>query len=177
MIEDFQLLDNQPIHNSTIKRDYLKIYHQQGAQFNQSDQNIQFNFGGNNNYHQIGNGYLDFDIKVRRKDNNKFANDDPIRLVKNAFAFCFKEARLSTTIGRDIEYNEFSGQVSTIMKVISSKDGDPLSQFDNINEKDLTPRERLANVPIPIRDTTLRKMLINNRTDVSKGKIKGYLYL
>ena len=98
-------------------------------------------------------------------------------MVKNAFAFCFEEARLSTTIGSDVKYNEFCGQVSTIMKVISSKDGDLLSQFDNINEKDLTPGEKEANLPIQIRDTTLQKMLINNRIDVSKGKIKGYFYL
>ena len=51
------------------------------------------------------------------------------------YAFCFEEARLTTTIGSDIEHNKFSGQVSTIMKVISNKDGDLKSQFDNINER------------------------------------------
>ena len=44
-IEDFHLLDNESIDNSVIKRDYTKIYHQQGAQLNQSDQNIEFIFG------------------------------------------------------------------------------------------------------------------------------------
>ena len=53
---DFQLLDNESIDNSIIKRDVLKVYHQQGAQLNQSDQNIEFMFGENNNYIQIGNG-------------------------------------------------------------------------------------------------------------------------
>ena len=53
--EDFQLLDNEPFDNSIIKRDFLKKYHQQGAQLNYSDQNIEFIFGNNNNYHQIGN--------------------------------------------------------------------------------------------------------------------------
>ena len=36
----------------------------------------------------------------------------------------FKKARLSTTIGSDIEHNKFCGQLSTFMKVISNKDGD-----------------------------------------------------
>ena len=39
-LEDFQLLDNEPFDNSIIERDFLKIYNQQGAQLNQSDQNI-----------------------------------------------------------------------------------------------------------------------------------------
>ena len=55
-LEDFQLLDNEPFDNSIMKRECAKIYHQQGAQLNQSDQNIEFNFGEHNNYHQIGKG-------------------------------------------------------------------------------------------------------------------------
>ena len=120
-LEAFQLLDNEPIDDSIIKRDFAKLYHRQGDQLNQSDQNIEFIFGENNNYHQVGNSYLEFNITVRRNDSTNFHYDDPIRLVNNAYAFCFKEARLSTTIGVDIEHNKFCGRVSTIMKVISNK--------------------------------------------------------
>ena len=105
-LEDFQLLDNEPFDNFTIKRDFTKIYHQEGAQLNQTDQNIEFIFAENNNYHQIGNGYLEFKITVRKNDITKFHREDPIRLVNNGYAFCFKEARLSTTIGSDIEQNK-----------------------------------------------------------------------
>ena len=80
-LADFQLLDNEPIDNSIIKRDFLKVNYQQGAQLNQSDQNIEFIFGENNIYHQIGNAYLDFDITVRKIDTTNFHYDDPIRLV------------------------------------------------------------------------------------------------
>ena len=176
-LEDFQLLDNEPIDNSIIKRDFTKIYHRQGDQLNQSDQNIEFIFGENNNYHQIGNAYLEFNITVRKNDDTNFHFDDPVRLVNNGFAFCFKEARLSTTIGSDIEINKFCGQVSTIMRAISNKDGDLLSQFDNIIENDIPILERLADLPPQIRDSPHQKMLINNHTDAKKGKIKGYLYL
>ena len=176
-LENFQLLDNEPLDNSIIKRDFTKIYHRQGDQLNQSDQNIEFFFGENNNYHQIGNGYLEFNITVRKNDDTNFHYDDPVRLVNNGFAFCFKEARLGTTIGSDIEINKFCGQVSTIMRVISNKDGDLLSQFDNINENDIPVLERLADLPPQIRSTPHQKMLIDNHTDVNKGKIKGYLYL
>ena len=80
-LADFQLLDNEPIDNSIIKRDYLKVNHQQGAQLNQSDQNIEFIFGENDIYHQISNAFLDFDITVRKIDTTNFHYDDPIRLV------------------------------------------------------------------------------------------------
>ena len=176
-LEDFQLLDNEPFDNSIIKRGFTKIYHQQGAQLNQSDQNIEFIFGENNNYHQIGNGYLEFKITVRKNDTTNFYIEDPIRLVNNVYAFCFKEARLSTFIGSDIEHNKFCGQISTIMKVISNKDDDLLSQFGNINENKIPLLERLADLPPQIRDKPHQKMLIDNHLDANKGKIKGYLFL
>ena len=34
-LEDFQWLDNEPLDNSIIKRDFTKIYHRQGDQLNQ----------------------------------------------------------------------------------------------------------------------------------------------
>ena len=146
-LEDFQLLDNEPFDNSITKRDFQKIYHQQTGQLNQSDQNIEFIIGENNKYHQIGDGYLEVDITVRKKDVTKFKYDDPIRLVNNGFAFCFKEARLNTTIGSEIKLNKFCGRVSTVMKVISNTDIDLLSQLGNINENDIPVLDRLADLP------------------------------
>ena len=137
---------------------------------NQPDQNIEFIFGENNNYHQISNAYLEFKITVRKIDTTTFHNDDAIRLVINAFAFCFKEARLTTSIGGDIEINKFCRQISTVMRVKSNKDGDLLSQFDNINENHIPVLNRLADLPVQIRDTPHQKMLINNHTDANKGK-------
>ena len=119
-LEDFQLLDNEPLDNSNIKRDFTKFYHRQGDQLNQSDQNIEFVFGENNTYHQIGNSYLEFNTTVRKNDTPNFHNDDPIHLVDNAFAFCFEEARFTTSIGGENEFNKFCGQVSTIMRAISN---------------------------------------------------------
>ena len=176
-LEDFQLLDNEPLDNSIIKRDFTKIYHRQGDQLNLSDQNIEFIFGENNNYHQIGNAYLEFNFTVRKNETTNFHNDDPIRLVNNGFAFCFKEARLSIPLGSDIEINKLFGQVSTIMRAISNKDCDIVSQFDNINENDIPVLNRIADLPTQIQSTPHQKMLINNHIDANKGKIKGYLYL
>ena len=147
-LEDFQLLDNEPLDKNIIESDFTKIYHQQGAQINQSDQNPEFIFGENKN--QIGNGYLEFDITVRKFDGTNFHNNGPVRLVNNGFAFCFKEARLSTTIGSDFEHNKYFGQVSFIMRLITNKDGDLLSQFDNISENDIPILSRIADLPTQI---------------------------
>ena len=169
-LEDFQLLDNEPLDNSIIKSDFTEIYHRQWDQLNQSDQNFKLIFGENNNYHQIGNAYLEFNITVRKNGTTNLHTDDPIRLVNNGFAFCFKEARLTTSIEGDIDFNKFCGQVSTIMRGISNKDGDLLSQLDIINENDIPVLERLANLPTQIQSTPRQKMLINNHTDANKVK-------
>ena len=45
---------------------------------------------------KIGNSYLQYDITVRKGDNSNFVDDnaDVIRLVNNAFAYCFKNASI-----------------------------------------------------------------------------------
>ena len=60
------------------------MYHQQGGNLNNPDQNIEFIFGKNNNYHQIANAYLQYDITVRKTDGEKF-NAEVVRLVNNGF--------------------------------------------------------------------------------------------
>ena len=127
-LEDFQLIDNKPIDISIVKRDYTKVYHQSGANLNDSNQNVEFIFGDNNKYHQIGNAYLEYDITIKKvvaapADPN-FTNDDQIRLINDAFAYCFTQASPNTTGGLDIEYIKYVGQVSTIMRLLTSKGGD-----------------------------------------------------
>ena len=173
-LEYFQLLENEPFDNSVNKKDFLKVYHQQGAQLNDPDQNIEFIFGENNNYHQIGNAYLEFDITISNTTVNPavFDNNSPIRLTNNGFSYVFKEARLSTSTN-DLEHNKYVGQISTIMRVVSSRDGDLLSQFDNIDEK--VGADEHATTVIT-QDTCLHKMLIaNHENDPNRGKIKGQL--
>ena len=87
-LDYFQLIDNKPIDNSIVKRDYTKVYHQQGANLNDSNQNVEFIFGENNNYHQIGIAYLEFDITVRNTAGN-FTNASVIRFLKNCICLLF----------------------------------------------------------------------------------------
>ena len=167
-LEDFHLIDNEVFDNNIIKRDFMKVYHQQGAQLNDPDQTIKFVFGENNNYHQIGNAYLEYDITVQNPA-DVFDNNSRIRLTNNGLAYAFQEAVLATTSGSNLEHNNFVGQICTIMRVLTSKDGDLLSQFDNINE---------GNTDGDFDSTSLKKMLIDNQaTAADKGKIKAQLPL
>ena len=111
------------------KRGSVKVFYQQGGNLNNPDQNSEFIFGENENYQQIGNSYLQYDITVRKSDSTCF-NDAPIKVVKNALAFTFKEARLSSTGGSDLEDNKFVGQISTLMRFIASKDQGLIYCFD-----------------------------------------------
>ena len=95
-LDDFQLIDDEIFDNSITKRDFLKIYHQQAANLNDADQNIDFIFGEIKNYHQIGSAYLQYestiekDVAVAAK--RVLVNGDAVRLVNNTFAYCFREA-------------------------------------------------------------------------------------
>ena len=133
--EDFQLIDDSKIDDSIIKRDFIKIYHQHGAEVNNENQNIKFYFGENLNYIQIGDAYLEIDIEVKKNDPPvALENGDNIRLVNNAFAYIFQEARISTSAGTEMEHNKNLGNVSTILRLLTEKDGDLSTYFDKIDE-------------------------------------------
>ena len=70
--EGFQLIHDSKIDDSIIKRDFIKIYHQHGAEVNNENQNNKFFFGENLIYIQIGNSYLEFDIEVKKADGENF---------------------------------------------------------------------------------------------------------
>ena len=160
-LEDFQFIDNEPIDNSITKRDFQKVYHQEVANSIDSNQNADFMFVGNNNYHQIGNAYLEFDITVRNPAAN-FTDASAIRLVYNAFAFCFKQSTLATTRRMVLEDIKYVGQMSTIMRLITSKDSDLPSCFDNNGEKALNDNNPLKQIK-----------LNNHAEEVNKVQIKG----
>ena len=115
-LEDSKLLDNKPFSNSIVKRDFSKVCHQQEANLNDPVQNVESIFGENDNYQQIGNAYLEFDITVLTNDIADFGDNTAFRLVRNSYAYAFKECRLITTSASDLENNKFVGHVSTIIR-------------------------------------------------------------
>ena len=42
----------------------MKIYHQQGAKIKDSNQGVELSFGEDNIYHQLVNGYSEFDVTL-----------------------------------------------------------------------------------------------------------------
>ena len=166
--EDFQLIDNEKNDDSIIKRDFIKIYHQSRANVDAENSQIKFYFGENHNFIQVGNGYLDFDMKVRRGHGNPFGIADPpgvdvIRVVNNAFAYTIHDARISSSSGVDMEQNKYVGPVSTIMRSVPQNDRDLSTYFDIMDE-----REDEINI------TSLKKILIDSNTEANRGVIGGH---
>ena len=116
---DFQLLSEEKIDDSFINCEFIKIYHQSGANVNSEKSNIKFYFGENHNFIQVCNGFLENDINIRKADNTNFADDDVIRLVNNAFAYTVHDARTSSVSGVEIEQNKFDGPISTILRLVA----------------------------------------------------------
>ena len=168
--QDFQLKDNEKIDDSIIKRDFIKIYHQSGANADVENSQNKFYFGENHNFIQVGNVYLEFDIRIRRDDGNAFTTvapgNDIIRLVNNAFAYIIHDARISTSAGVEIEQNKFVGPISTIMRLVTHKDADLSTYFDIIDESE-----------DKINNSSLKQIHINNHTEANRGLIRGHLPL
>ena len=163
-----QLIDKEPIIDSIVKRAFSKIYHQQGATLNNPDQTVEFILGEKNNYHQSGTSYLEFEVTVRNLAASS-DNTSQIRLMKNPYALCFKEASLATTGGMEFQHVKFLGQVSSIMGALTSEDGDFLSHFDKVFE---------GYTAADFNSTSLKQTLFDNHTvEVNKGKTKGQLPL
>ena len=111
----------------------MNFYHQSGANVDIEISKIKFYFGEKRNFIQVGNGYIEFDIKIRKDDNSIFSiiasGHDVIRLVYNVFAYTFHDARISTSSGVEIEQNTLVNPVSTIMRLVTQKDDDLLYIF------------------------------------------------
>ena len=90
-------------------------------------------------------------------------------MVNNGFAFCFDQATIETTGGMEEEHAKFLGQVSTFMRSLSNRDGDLLSNFDNINGTDTNTS---------MNNNSLNYRLINSHDEPIIGeKIRGQLPL
>ena len=159
--EDFQLKNIEIIDDSIIKRDFIKIYHQSAANVDAENSQIKFYFGENHNFIEVGKGYLEFDIRIRRAGGNAFTivapGNDIIRLFNNAFAHTIHDARISTSAGVGIEQNNYVRPISTIMRLVTQKDGDLSTYFDNIDESENS-----------INDLSLKQILINNHTEANR---------
>ena len=100
---------------------------------------------------------------VVRKSAGNFFDASHIRLINKSFAYCLKEGNLSTTGGSHLEHNKYVGQISTVMRFLTSQDSDLFAYFDKSREN-------------PLKDNNvLKPILNNNHAPANKGKIRGQL--
>ena len=110
---------------------------------------------------------LEVDIEVEKKDKTNITIVVEIRLVNNALANIFQEGRLSTSSGTEGENNKYLGLVSTIMRLLTQKDGDISSYFDKIDEREAG-----------ITNSSLKHMLIDSHdVEDNEGRIGANLPL
>ena len=121
--EDYQLLDKTFFDNMITKRDFSEIYHQREIILSHSGKTFDFIFGEYSNFYQLGNSSPCYELTLR-KHGGAFDDDDndAIRYVRNAFTHLCEEATVATTGGSKIEVNNYVGPVSTITRVLASKD-------------------------------------------------------
>ena len=70
--EDFQLIDVTTIVDLVMKRDFVKIYHQHGAQVDNETEKITLYFREGPKYIQFGNSFVETEIIVKKSRQNKF---------------------------------------------------------------------------------------------------------
>ena len=111
------MIDDSKIDGSIIKRDFVKIYHQHGAEVNVENQNIKFYFRENLNFIQRSSGYLKIDPEAKKTDIASFTKADQFRLVNFGLAYILQEARSSTSSGAKTDNTKNFGPVSKIMRM------------------------------------------------------------
>ena len=79
-----------------------------------------------------------------------------MKLVNEAFVYAFKEVRLATTVGSDLEHNKYVGQLTTIVRLTNCKDEALLSCLDKTNENNI--------------DKTSSKQTLINNHDIDANK-------
>ena len=164
--DHFQLIDDTKFDISILKKVFAEISQQQIDQLNEADKVVALLFLENKRYYRIGISYIQFDLEFE-KDGGNFEDDnsDPIRLVSNAFAHIFEEAYIHTTGSTEVESTKLVPQVSTIMRVIKSKDNELPSCLDEFKETNN-------------KKTSLKEIRIENPTlQASKAKVSGHLRL
>ena len=83
-------------------------------------------------------------------------------MVNNGFAFGFKERNITTTGGMEIEDVKFFGQVPSIMRSSTNKDGHLLSYVNFINDTDANTS--MNNIALNDR------LIISHSVAVDRGK-------
>ena len=116
-----------------------------GTNLNSSGQDIRLTIETQDIFTHPSESYLIIEGELRKEDNNRYANDDPIALTNNGIMHLFKRIRYDLS-GQEIESLVHPGQATTMLGLL--KYPDDFSKSKGLNQlwyKDTTDTAVLAN--------------------------------
>ena len=116
-----------------------------GTNLNSSGQDIRLTIETQDIFTHPSESYLIIEGELRKEDNNRYANDDPIALTNNGIMHLFKRIRYDLS-GQEIESLMHPGQATTMLGLL--KYPDDFSKSKGLNQlwyKDTTDTAVLAN--------------------------------
>ena len=123
-----------------------------GTNLNSSGADIRLTIEAQDIFTHPSESYLIIEGELRKNDNNRYANDDPIALTNNGIMHLFKHIRYDLS-GQEIESLQHPGQATTMLGLL--KYPDDFSKSKGLNQlwyKDTTDTAVLAdNVGFKIR--------------------------
>ena len=155
----FKLSEKYEINRDILKCDYIRYSPSEINTINTANSQVYINIPREDSVISLLNSYLDLNFDVlHARTNNRYANDNDIRLVNLGPIALFSNYKLTTSSGKHLENIDHSHIVSLMYKLLtSSKGSDDLSiGFD--------------------RDRTRRRNELTNNKNI-KGKYHVRIYL
>ena len=155
----FKLSDKYEINRDILKCDYIRYSPSEISTINTANSQVYINIPREDSVISLLNSYLELNFDVLHGvNNNRYANNNEIRLVNLGPIALFSNYKLTTSLGKHIENIDHAHIVSLMYKFLtSSKGSDDLSiGFD--------------------RDRTRRRNELTNKKNI-KGKYHVRIYL
>ena len=155
----FKLSENYSVNRDILKCDYIRYSPSEISTINTANSQVYINIPREDSVISLLNSYLELNFDVlHAATNNRYANNNEIRLVNLAPVGLFSSYKLTSSSGKHIENIDHAHIVSLMYKLLtSSKGSDDLSiGFD--------------------RDRTRRRNELTNKKNI-KGKYHVRIYL
>ena len=155
----FKLSEKYEINRDILKCDYIRYSSSEISTINTANSQVYINIPREDSVISLLNSYLELNFDVlHARTNNRYANDNDIRLVNLGPIALFSNYKLTTSSGKHLENIDHAHIVSLMYKLLSSSKGsDDLSiGFD----RDRNRRQRA---------------LTNNKTQKGKYHVRIYL--
>ena len=125
----FKLNEKYEINRDILKCDYIRYSPSEISTINTSNSQVYINIPREDSVISLLNSYLELNFDVlHAATNNRYANNNEIRLVNLGPVGLFSNYKLTTSSGKHIENIDHAHIISLMYKLLtSSKDSDDLS--------------------------------------------------